>query len=91
VEEEVARLVGLGATVVRKYHSGWGIGEVVMADPEGNEFLLESHDDDHVVETRLEQGDREDGGPFWADAVPPEPRSGTVFGVAITAEAPDQG
>jgi hypothetical protein len=87
VEEEVARLVGLGASVVRKYHSGWGIGEVVMADPEGNEFLLESNDDDSVIEARMERGERGDGGPFWADAVPPHPLESTLIGVAFESEA----
>jgi predicted enzyme related to lactoylglutathione lyase len=40
-EEEVGRLVGLGASVVDdRRHSDPG-GWVVMADPEGNEFCLE--------------------------------------------------
>jgi hypothetical protein len=38
-EEEIARLTGLGATVVsdRRPEFGW----VILADPEGNEFCLE--------------------------------------------------
>ena len=40
-EEEVARLVDLGASVVDdRRHSSPG-GWVVMADPEGNEFCVE--------------------------------------------------
>lgn len=87
VVEETARLVALGATVIRKYHNGWGFGEVVLADPEGNEFLLESDDEDSVVEARLAEGRREDGGPFWADAVPPEPLARTVIGTAYARTA----
>jgi hypothetical protein len=38
-EEEIARLTGLGATVVsdRRPEFGW----VILADPEGNEFCVE--------------------------------------------------
>lgn len=40
-EEEVARLVGLGASIVDdRRHSSPG-GWIVMADPEGNEFCVE--------------------------------------------------
>jgi predicted enzyme related to lactoylglutathione lyase len=40
-EEEVARLLGLGASVVDdRRHSDPG-GWIVMADPEGNEFCVE--------------------------------------------------
>jgi len=40
--QEVERLVGIGATVVadRSDQHGPGIGWVVMADPEGNEFCV---------------------------------------------------
>jgi predicted enzyme related to lactoylglutathione lyase len=41
-DEEVARLEGLGATVVDRSHvRPDGAGWVVMADPEGNEFCVE--------------------------------------------------
>jgi hypothetical protein len=36
MDEEVARLTGLGATVEERYES-----HVVMRDPEGNEFCVE--------------------------------------------------
>ncbi|MGC5167124.1 VOC family protein [Luteimicrobium sp. DT211] len=41
-DEEVDRLVGIGATVVadRRDIHGPGIGWVVLADPEGNEFCV---------------------------------------------------
>jgi predicted enzyme related to lactoylglutathione lyase len=40
-EEEVARLVGLGAQVVDDRRDSTPGGWVVMADPEGNEFCIE--------------------------------------------------
>jgi hypothetical protein len=41
-DEEVARLIGLGATEVddQRNHYGPGIGWMVLADPEGNEFCI---------------------------------------------------
>ena len=41
-DEEVARLVGLGATQVddQRDHYGPGVGWVVLLDPEGNEFCV---------------------------------------------------
>jgi Glyoxalase-like domain len=41
-DEEVARLLGIGATELddRRDHYGPGIGWVVLADPEGNEFCV---------------------------------------------------
>jgi len=41
-DEEVERLLGVGATQVddQRDHYGPGIGWVVMADPEGNEFCV---------------------------------------------------
>jgi len=41
-DEEVERVLGLGATVVddQRDHYGPGVGWVVMADPEGNEFCI---------------------------------------------------
>lgn len=46
LDEEVARLSALGATVVdrRWTNSSCGLALVVLADPEGNEFCVESSD-----------------------------------------------
>jgi catechol 2,3-dioxygenase-like lactoylglutathione lyase family enzyme len=44
VDAEVERLVGLGATVIRKHDSAWGPWpeyHYVLADPEGNEFCVQ--------------------------------------------------
>ncbi|MEV4095941.1 VOC family protein [Streptosporangium saharense] len=41
---EVERLVGLGARVISEQARGRGLGWVVMADPEGNEFCIDSSD-----------------------------------------------
>jgi hypothetical protein len=40
-DEEVARLLGLGATVVEDHRKPDGSGWVWMADPEGNDFCVE--------------------------------------------------
>jgi catechol 2,3-dioxygenase-like lactoylglutathione lyase family enzyme len=40
-DEEVARLVTIGATIVDDQRRPDGSGWVVMADPEGNEFCIE--------------------------------------------------
>ena len=40
-DEEVERLVGLGATVVEDHREGDGSGWVWLADPEGNDFCVE--------------------------------------------------
>ena len=40
-EEEVARLVGLGARILDDRRESTPGGWLVMADPEGNEFCLE--------------------------------------------------
>ena len=40
-DEEVARLLTLGATLVDDQRTGDGMGWVVLADPEGNEFCVE--------------------------------------------------
>jgi hypothetical protein len=41
-DEEVQRLLGIGAREIadRRDHYGPGVGWVVMADPEGNEFCV---------------------------------------------------
>lgn len=43
-DEEVERLVGLGATVYADHRRPDGKGFVVMQDPEGNEFCVERSD-----------------------------------------------
>jgi predicted enzyme related to lactoylglutathione lyase len=40
-DEEVERLVGIGASIVADHRRPDGRGWVVMADPEGNEFCVE--------------------------------------------------
>lgn len=39
-EGEIERLVGLGATVAADHREANGLGWVVLADPEGNEFCM---------------------------------------------------
>jgi hypothetical protein len=43
-DEEVERLVALGATLVADHRRADGKGWVVLADPEGNEFCIERSD-----------------------------------------------
>ncbi|AYF26147.1 glyoxalase [Micromonospora tulbaghiae] len=50
-DEELARLTGLGATVVADRRSSDGTGWVVLADPEGNEFCI-LRSDAEVAATR---------------------------------------
>jgi hypothetical protein len=53
-QQEVARVVGLGATQLddRSDEHGPGIGWVVLADPEGNEFcILRSEDEQRAAAT----------------------------------------
>jgi uncharacterized protein (TIGR03086 family) len=45
-DEEVDRLLGLGARVVDDQRRPDGAGWVVLADPEGNEFCIERSDDE---------------------------------------------
>jgi hypothetical protein len=40
-DEEVERLLGIGATLVADHRRPGGPGWVVLADPEGNEFCVE--------------------------------------------------
>jgi hypothetical protein len=40
-DEEVERLLGIGATLVADHRRPGGLGWVVLADPEGNEFCVE--------------------------------------------------
>ena len=43
-DEEVARLSALGASVIADHRTAEGLGCVVMADPEDNEFCIERGD-----------------------------------------------
>jgi len=43
-DEEVARLLSIGATLVGDHRQANGTGWVVFADPEGNEFCVERSD-----------------------------------------------
>jgi hypothetical protein len=40
-DEEVQRLLGIGATLVEDHRKADGAGWVTLADPEGNEFCVE--------------------------------------------------
>ncbi|MGN9845319.1 VOC family protein [Nonomuraea sp. H19] len=48
-EEEVERLLGLGATLVADRRCPDGSGWAVLADPEGNEFCVLSGDSDRAA------------------------------------------
>lgn len=53
-EEEVARLLALGATLVADHREPDGAGWAVLADPEGNEFcVLRSESDRAATASRL--------------------------------------
>ncbi|GAB3659141.1 VOC family protein [Glycomyces tarimensis] len=43
-DEEVERLIGIGATLVADHRKPDGKGWAVLADPEGNEFCIERSD-----------------------------------------------
>ncbi len=43
-DEEVTRLLGIGATLVEDHRRPDGTGWVTLADPEGNEFCVERSD-----------------------------------------------
>ncbi len=79
---EISRLTGLGARVVKKVNRGWGVGEVVLADPEGNSFIVSSSDAE--VRAFEESDEAAPLDPFWADAEQPELTSGT--GTTVAAE-----
>ncbi|WP_436770594.1 VOC family protein [Yinghuangia sp. YIM S09857] len=48
-EEEVERLLGLGATMVADRREPGGAGWAVLADPEGNEFCVLRGDSDRAA------------------------------------------
>ncbi|QMU73215.1 VOC family protein [Streptacidiphilus sp. P02-A3a] len=81
LEQEVARLCTLGATTLKKQHRGWGIGEVTMADPEGNEFFVESGTEDLAgLDARMAAEDRGTASAFWRDAEEVPRSDGAVSG-----------
>ncbi|MGI5286287.1 VOC family protein [Nonomuraea polychroma] len=47
-EEEVERLLGLGAGFVADHRGPDGLGWVILADPEGNEFCVLRGESDHA-------------------------------------------
>jgi hypothetical protein len=56
---ELKRLTALGATVLARHNRGFGLGWVVLADPEGNEFCVQSSDAElAAVEKHLDAEDR---------------------------------
>jgi len=57
---EVQRLTALGATVLARYGRGFDLGWFVLADPEGNEFCVQSSDAEvAAVEARLDAEETE--------------------------------
>lgn len=48
-EEEVERLLGLGATLAADHRKPGGSGWAVLADPEGNEFCVLRSGSDHAA------------------------------------------
>jgi predicted enzyme related to lactoylglutathione lyase len=51
-DEEVERLTGLGGRVVADHRTREGRGWIVMADPEGNEFCVETSDAERAALTQ---------------------------------------
>lgn len=70
----------LGAKILQKTYRGWGVGEVVMKDPEGNIFVVESgrHELRRFETESVETWESDD--PFWSGAVRefPDLASGTA-------------
>jgi hypothetical protein len=61
-DEEVARLLGLGASIVEDHRKDDGSGWVWLADPEGNDFCVERSAEERSAQTagrsyRVLQGD----------------------------------
>ena len=48
-EQEVARLMGIGATFVTDHRKPDGTGWVILADPEGNEFCVLRSESDRAA------------------------------------------
>ena len=81
LKAEVERVTSLGARIVRDDARGpqgmVGLGEVVLADPEGNEFIVESSDAEvETVERALQAGEDVDlSGSYFAG----RPQDPTAF------------
>lgn len=75
LEEEVARLTGLGATVVERRwtNRSCGFAVVVLADPEGNEFCVESSDREVADAVHRFEDEADD-----LDGLGPEPEATAV-------------
>jgi catechol 2,3-dioxygenase-like lactoylglutathione lyase family enzyme len=81
--DEVEFLQGLGADVVKKIHRGWGIGEVIMTDPAGIEFVVESSDAEaEAAETMMTRSAQDFDKSFWEGADVPDPEA-TVIGIEL--------
>jgi predicted enzyme related to lactoylglutathione lyase len=48
-DDEVERLTGLGGRVLADHRTPEGRGWIVMADPEGNEFCVETSDEERAA------------------------------------------
>jgi predicted enzyme related to lactoylglutathione lyase len=48
-DEQVARALDLGATIIADHRRDDGTGWVTMEDPEGNEFCIERSADEHAT------------------------------------------
>ena len=80
LKAEVARLTSLGARIVRDDARGpqgmVGLGEVVLADPEGNEFIVESSDAEvEAVERALQAGEDVDLSSSYFAGRPQDPNA----------------
>ncbi len=70
--DEVRRLEGMGAVLIEKRHHGWGIGEVTMADPEGNAFIVSSSlKEEREIPGLMDSKEWTACDPFWNDAEEP--------------------
>jgi hypothetical protein len=54
-DEEVARLIDLGATLYADHRQEDGTGFVVLADPEGNEFCVERSEAERAAASRQDR------------------------------------
>ncbi|MEU7177226.1 MULTISPECIES: VOC family protein [Streptomyces] len=79
-EAEVARLTGLGARVVEKYwtNRSCGLAVVVLADPEGNGFCVESSDREVAEVVRRFEDPSDD-----LDGLGPGPESTGFVGIDV--------
>ncbi len=91
-EEEVERLLGLGATLVADQRQPDGAGWAVLADPEGNEFCVLRSASERAAMSRAgsvkEAEEDEEGGPVTGEGsvARAEHRSAAEFGSLPTAE-----